>query len=170
VCLADHQEADDPFTCLAIAPDGRTFATGHMNRAVRFWTTESIHGTGAHLPHRGAVAALAFSGDGRLLVSGSEDRTARLWDIGTGKPLGPPLPHHQAVSGVAFLPQGRQIVTRAGSAVQFWEVPAEWPGAPLQVRREVEALTGRALDESGTPRSLPPAARQQRRQEWPESP
>jgi WD40 repeat protein/serine/threonine protein kinase len=163
-CLAQHQEGDN-LTALVIAPDGLTFATGHSNRSVRFWRTDDAHLTGRHLPHKDAVVALAFSSDGRLLVSGSNDLTTRLWDVTTGMPLGPPLLHRKAVTGVCFLSHGRQFVTRSGSAMQFWEVPAEWSGEPAQVRQEVEALTGRELDATGMPHTLSPEARQQRRLE-----
>jgi WD40 repeat protein/serine/threonine protein kinase len=159
-CLAHHQRGEY-LTAVAFAPDGRMFATGHSNRSVRFWHTDDAGLVGRHLPHRDAVIALAFSPNGRLLATGSADKTTRLWDVTTGKPLGPPLLHRLPVTGVCFLPTGRQIVTRAGSAVQFWERPGEWPGAPAEVRREVEVLTRRELDETGTPRELSPEARLQ---------
>jgi WD40 repeat protein len=163
-CVAQRHEADR-LTALAFAPDGKTFATGHGNRSVRFWRTEEARLTGRHLPHPDAVIALAFSSDGRLLASGSNDRTARLWDVATGKPVGPPLMHREEVTGVCFLPQGQQLVTRAGTAVQFWELPQEWLGEPARVRQEVEALTGRELEESGSPRTLSPEARLQHSRE-----
>jgi WD40 repeat protein len=164
-CLVTHQEPDDRILAVAIRPGGKTFATAHANRTVKRWQTETIRSSGPPLPHLDEVRTLAFSRDGRWLATGSADRTARLWDVITGKPVGPPLAHRDSVTGVAFLPEGRQLVTVAGWAVQFWEVPEEWPGEPAQVKRQIEALTGRELDEHGTGQPLLDDVRRRRRQE-----
>jgi WD domain, G-beta repeat len=70
----------EPLT-LAVAPDGKTLATGDETGVVRLWELASGKPRGLLRGHRGAIVALAFSADSRRLASGSKDTTALLWDL-----------------------------------------------------------------------------------------
>jgi WD40 repeat protein len=68
-----------PITSLAYATDGKTLASGSIDRTVQLWEPA----TGQHLATlRGAaqpVAALAFRPDGKLLVAVTADSTVLQW-------------------------------------------------------------------------------------------
>src|SRR6202041_2773769 len=64
---------------VAVAPDGRTLASGYGTGVIRLWSLpagEEVRG----LYHRGGVTALAFSPDGKRLASLGGDGSVRVWD------------------------------------------------------------------------------------------
>lgn len=129
--------------CVAISPDGRIAASGHVwaakdsfrdgklfdpeHHVVCLWDVKTgrlirtLHG------HSGAVNAVAFSPDGRYVLSGSggchhnrkppysaaEDNTLRLWDVETGKEL-LRVETGTCINSVAFTPDGRCVVSGGG--------------------------------------------------------
>jgi WD40 repeat protein len=69
----------DP-SAMALAPDGRSIATGHTNGTIEVWDARSGRTiTAFRGRHRKAVLSLAFSSDGSRLVSGSRDGTINVW-------------------------------------------------------------------------------------------
>src|SRR5262249_57305122 len=73
----------DLLTCLALASDGQTFASGGGAASIRIWRPDRdpIDAAG----HSGGSLALAFTSDGRTLASGGRDRMIRLWEVASGQ-------------------------------------------------------------------------------------
>src|SRR5262249_44631303 len=69
----------------AIAPDGKTLATGSTDRAVRLWDLENGQPRTTLRGHTDTVFSVLFSPDGKTLATGSWDDTVRLWDQHTGR-------------------------------------------------------------------------------------
>jgi WD40 repeat protein len=68
--------------CFAIAPNGRTVATGSADKTVRLWDLKSGNELHQFKDNTAAIAAVAFSPDSKLMASaGGEDGTIRLWDV-----------------------------------------------------------------------------------------
>jgi len=104
-----------------ISPDGRIIATGHDDKLVRIWDSE----TGSLLKeltgHVSIVTSVAFSPSAKFLVSGSMDNTARIWDLETGTVIRILLGNAGGVIGVAVSPDGNLIYTRSSSGkILIW--------------------------------------------------
>lgn len=121
-----------------------------MQGEVRLWDARErkIH---RHRPP-GSHLWLDIRGDGRMLATG-DDEAAWFWDVATGKQIGPPLYHPLSLIALQFSPDGRRLLTCCGDdTARIWDVPPPLSGSPEQVKRWVEAQTGKSLDATGTVR------------------
>lgn len=125
--------------CIALAPDGRTIATGHVahtpapgekyndagHSVVCLWDVAAGRLIRKLRGHRGPVNSVAFSPSGEFILSGSgghhfnqgyaaaEDNTLRLWDVKTGAELWR-ADAGNCINSVAFLPDGEQVFSGGG--------------------------------------------------------
>jgi WD40 repeat protein/serine/threonine protein kinase/tetratricopeptide (TPR) repeat protein len=114
--------------CLALSPDGRTFAIGGQSNP-QLWEVSPPKPVGKPLQHRNGVGAVAFSPDGQSVLTVSGDRTARLWSVPAGEPLTAPLAHQDSATLAAFAPDGRSFATaQLDGLVRVWRVPHGRPG------------------------------------------
>jgi WD40 repeat protein/serine/threonine protein kinase len=123
--LARPLEYPNAIPALAFAPDGRLFATGGRDGAIRLWEAEgaAFRERGRPLTgHVGGVMSLAFSPDGRRLASGGADGTVRLWDPARGEAVHDWPAHDNWVFGLAFSPDGNTLASAsADRTVKLWD-------------------------------------------------
>jgi WD40 repeat protein len=106
----ETKERADEIQGLAIHPDAKIVATGHVQGNISLWSTE----TGALLQvlkgHQyGTVLSLQFSSDGHRLLSGGTDGTCRLWDWRLGRDLAIFNTSYVACTSARFSPDGLSI-------------------------------------------------------------
>jgi dipeptidyl aminopeptidase/acylaminoacyl peptidase len=117
----------DLVLALAIAPNGKTLATGDNEGIIRLWELSS----GKLLlqiktPNAGkfgvfAICSLAFSPDGRTLASAGGDRTIYLWEALTGKERRRLEGRTDTVWSLAFGPGGRLLASAsADGTARLW--------------------------------------------------
>ncbi len=112
--------------CLAISPDGRTFATGSEDKTIKIWA-KSDPAFGAKLwGHNGWVLDLAYSPNGDQLASASFDKTVIIWDMKRNIQMKLLSGHESSVLAVAYSQDGKYLATGdAGSAIIIWDT-ATW--------------------------------------------
>jgi WD40 repeat protein/serine/threonine protein kinase/Flp pilus assembly protein TadD len=121
------------FNCLAVAPDGRRFATGTSSGQVQLRDTATgrLVGTPTQLIDRpsgvpaDSAGAVAFSPDGKSFIGCAGARVQR-FDADTGRPTGRPLIHPEYVHAAAFSPDGTLLATACeDGVVRLWDA-ATW--------------------------------------------
>jgi hypothetical protein len=118
--LAGHTSA---VFSVAFAPNGRTLATGSLDKTVRLWESATGRHTVTLTGHTEAVTSVAFSPDGDLLAAGGTDGTVRLWEAATGRHTATLTGHTYDVESVAFSPEGCTLATGSfDKTVRLWEV------------------------------------------------
>ena len=125
--FAAVQRLSSPILVLAASPDGLVLATGHHDRAVRFWDHSSgeVAETG-RFPSK--VRQLAWNGAGRDLAAAGGPAVT-VWEfnlVGTEDSLPESVVSVPApVSGLAFARERMVAVTQSGD-LRIWQVHPEW--------------------------------------------
>ena len=95
---------EDLVNVLTLYPDGKTLATGSIDRTIKVWnkagTDKPLY---TLIGHTEGITAIDFSVDAKLLASGSSDKTVRLWDLTTGQSVQILIGHTGEIGAVTFL-------------------------------------------------------------------
>ncbi len=116
---AAHPTALD---CLAVAPDGQTFAAAGADKLVHVFDTATLAERQTFRAHDGPITALAWHPTRPILATGSDDLTIKLWNLDTGQrldtlrgPTGPPRV-------LNFSPSGQRLACASTDrTVRIWE-------------------------------------------------
>jgi serine/threonine protein kinase/WD40 repeat protein/Flp pilus assembly protein TadD len=132
---------------VALAPDGRHFATASFDGTARVWETATGRPAGPPLPHTNYVATVAFSPEGDTLAAGDYGPAGliKLWDWRTGKELRPALQHDDIVVSVTFSPDGQYLAAikapdwSKNPEILVWEISSGT--AVIRMRHAVPSYT-----------------------------
>jgi len=120
-------DAQSPLDALAIANEGKRFATGGWDGAARIWDRESGQVLQT-LKHGGEyVHAVAFSPDGRSLATGSNDAAGfiQVWDVATGQRVKVLKGHEDAVLSISYSKDGSRLLSSSyDKTARLWDVAA----------------------------------------------
>jgi predicted NACHT family NTPase len=106
---------------IALAPDGRTLATGSWDTTVRLWDRHTRRELRSLAGHGAGVRCLAFSPDGKRLASGGSGAIV-LWDPRSAKVLKRITTGDNDGFGLAFSPDGRTLAAGNGDgSVRLWD-------------------------------------------------
>ncbi len=136
------QKAIPGTRCIAMAPDGKTFACGEFGGTIRLRSVETGEAIGELKGHAIGVNGLAFSADGRWLASGGLDKIVKIWDWKQGSERWSLAGHTDMVYTIAISKSGK-IAASGGKdrTVRVWDL--EKGQQKLMLRgheREIEAI------------------------------
>jgi WD40 repeat protein len=112
-----------PVSSLAFSRDGKTLASGCIDRQVRLWDVpqDDVRETPSGQAHGDRVFALASSPDGRLLASAGGS-VVLLWDVRTGRVIRRIEGHEGYVHAAAYSPDGSRLATAGEDGrIRFWK-------------------------------------------------
>lgn len=101
--------------CVAVSPDGKTFATGSTDQTVRIWPVNRDSALHVLKGHEQYVFALAFDKSGKRLASAGSGPKIRLWDVKAGKAAGTLKGHGAWMLGLAF--DKNQLISSGASRI-----------------------------------------------------
>lgn len=117
-------------TEIAIAPDGRTMATGSASGLVFLWNLTAQGQPRRITGHSDLVNTIAYSPDGRLLATAAYDNTQvqlpgtiALWQVSNGARLANLFGHLRVITSLDFSPDGKYLASGSGdNAVRVWRM------------------------------------------------
>jgi WD40 repeat protein len=129
-----------PLNCLAIAPNGRTLASGSMDGTIHLWDISGgVTGKTARLIHRlkpdnGEINAVRFMPSGAL-VSATDRGQMQVWDTKTGRRRLTWQPLPGKANWVAWTPEGFYDATRSAASFLRWKQGEKWLTQLPQMKR-----------------------------------
>ena len=121
--------SNDDVLSVSFSPDGKTLASGGMDRTVRLWDVDSGGQISILTEHIGQVNRVSFGRDDRTLASISyENGSVHKWDLDTGRPKFTISGHFPAGTNieqqVIFSPDGKTLasIDTNDGAIRLWNV------------------------------------------------
>jgi len=131
-----------PVRALAVAPDGKSAASGSFDTTVIRWSLVTNAAEQVLRFHEGAVNAVVLLRDGRLASAG-EDRRIAIWPAGGDRPASVLEGHEAPIAGLAVSPDGSALASAS------WDRTARvWPlagGEPRVLRGHQDNVNGVAF-------------------------
>ena len=121
-------QGDEQRVCdLALAPDGRRFASASRDGTIRVWNARNGRDLMTLRGHEDTVMSVAFSPDGKRLASVGRDRTIRVWDAQSGVELmtltGDDGLFNPVRGPIAFSPDSKKVISGGqNNSIRIWDV------------------------------------------------
>ncbi|HVU70571.1 MAG TPA: protein kinase [Ktedonobacteraceae bacterium] len=106
----------------AWSPNGRSIASGSLDRTVQVWDAFNGGNPFVHRGHAGGIMHVAWSPDGQRIASASEDTSVRLWNARDDGNLLIYQKHTDSVQEANWSPDGRLLVSCSlDGTAQVWQ-------------------------------------------------
>jgi eukaryotic-like serine/threonine-protein kinase len=142
------KDSKDAVNQIALAPDGKTLASGSDDGAARLWDLATRRCLRVFAMNEGRCLAITLSPDAKLLAAGYYGRTVRVWKCSDGTTaLAGRL--RDTMHDVCFLPSGDGILAadNAGS-IRKWKVPQNFAPPPTTSQPTLSSIRDGESDQS----------------------
>jgi WD40 repeat protein len=111
------QEHSNDVMAMAFSSDGKTLASGSIDKTVILWDTQTGQIKQRFTKHTRWVWSLALSSDDATVASAGFDSEVWIWDAQTGQPRRQLKPH---LSSMAFAENGKVLIGADGRSLHTW--------------------------------------------------
>lgn len=109
-----------PVRAIAVAPDGKTVATGSFDTKTIIWSLDTGEARDVLLFHEGEVSAVAALPNGHFASAGADGRIA-IWQTGRGEPARILEGHTGPVADLELSPDGSMLASASwDTTVRLW--------------------------------------------------
>lgn len=113
----------DTITTVAFSPDGKTLASGSLNRKIILWDIATGQPTKTLFGHTSYIYAVTYTPDGSFLISGGGDKTIRFWNSKTGEQTRTFEGHDASVTALAISPNGKVLASGdTFGTIKLWDI------------------------------------------------
>jgi WD40 repeat protein len=110
---SEYGATDEQVMVVALAPGGRTLATGGQAGTIRLWDVATATVIKTLTGHQGTVTALVFAGPGRLVSAGADEQV-RVWDLDARRVVRT-IVQRSASFRIALSPDGSTLAVGGGT-------------------------------------------------------
>jgi WD40 repeat protein len=100
---------------VSFSPDGKTLATGSVDKTIKLWDVETGKEIRTLKGHNDSIISVSFSPDSKTLATASADKTIKLWDVKAGKEIRTLEGHKDSIRSVSFSPDGKTLASGSGA-------------------------------------------------------
>jgi WD40 repeat protein len=124
---------------VAFSHDGKTLASGYLDKTVKLWNVISKRDIRTLTGHDSSLGTLAFSPNDQLLAGcgGPDAHDIQIWDVKTGKKLQALKGHTSDIYSLTWSPDGKRLASSGDDGgIRIWDTTKWKQVVHLQLKKD----------------------------------